>query len=152
MVHLIMQDSIHGISLYSTNIKIEFHIVWHPSPPSFYELNVNGYHNTTTRSTNCGGLIRESFNNIINKFHYNIGTSNVIKGGAREGVGSWFNDHLRREVGDGSFVYNYLTSSDQPLNKDHTTIIWYKEVSLKVNIFTCSLLRNRLPTTDNLIR
>lgn len=103
MVHLIMQDTIHSISIYSTNIKIEFHIVWHPAPPSFYKLNVNGYHNTATSSTNCGSLIRESFSNIINRFHYNLETSNVIKGGAQEGLivgltitydGRWEMDHL----------------------------------------------------------
>lgn len=49
-------------------------------------------------------------------------------------------------------AYNFLTSRDQPWNNDHNTIIWYKEVHLKVNIFAWGLLRNCLQTTDNLIR
>jgi len=49
-------------------------------------------------------------------------------------------------------VYNFLTSRDQPSNIDHNTIIWHKEVPLKVNIFALGLLRNCLPTTNNLIR
>jgi hypothetical protein len=51
-----------------------------------------------------------------------------------------------------SSAYNFLTWRDQPLNNDHTSIIWLKEVPLKVNIFAWRLLRNRLPTTDNLIK
>jgi len=47
-------------------------------------------------------------------------------------------------------VYNFLTSSDQSSNNVHNTIIWHKKVSLNVNIFVWCLLRNRLPTTDNL--
>jgi len=49
-------------------------------------------------------------------------------------------------------VYNYLTSRDQPLNNAHTTLIWHREVPLKVIIFVWRLLRNRLSTIDNLIK
>jgi len=49
-------------------------------------------------------------------------------------------------------LYNFLTSRDQTFNDDHTSIIWYKEVPLKVNIFVWRLLHNRLPTTYNLNR
>jgi len=45
-----------------------------------------------------------------------------------------------------------LTSRDQPSNIDHNIIIWHKKVPLKVNIFVWRLLRNRLSTTDNLIK
>jgi len=49
-------------------------------------------------------------------------------------------------------VYNYLTSSDQPLNNDHTIIVWHNGVLLKVNIFVWRLLHNRFLTTTSLIR
>lgn len=55
--------------------------------------------------------------------------------------GRWiwqFHATLRYKV---SSAYNYLTSRDRPLNNDHTTIIWYKEVPLKVSIFVWRLLR-----------
>jgi hypothetical protein len=51
-----------------------------------------------------------------------------------------------------SSVYNYLTSTDQSLINDHSTVFWHKKVPLKVNIFAWRLLRNPLPATDNLIR
>jgi len=49
-------------------------------------------------------------------------------------------------------VCNFLTTRYQTFNNDHTSIIWHKEVPLKINIFAWRLLRYRLPTTDNLIR
>jgi len=49
-------------------------------------------------------------------------------------------------------VYNILTSRVSSSTHDHNTYFWHKEVPLKVNIFVWRLLRNRLPTTDNLIR
>ena len=49
-------------------------------------------------------------------------------------------------------VYNYLLSSVNLVTADHTKTIWNNEVPLKVNLFSWLLLRNRLPTMDNLIR
>jgi len=48
--------------------------------------------------------------------------------------------------------YNCLTSRDQPLNNDDTSIISHKAVPLKVNIFAWLLLHNWLPRTENLIK
>jgi len=38
------------------------------------------------------------------------------------------------------------------LAADHITEIWDKEVPLKVSLFAWCLLRNRLPTIDNLVK
>jgi len=51
-----------------------------------------------------------------------------------------------------TIVYNFLTSRDQSSNNDHNTLIWHKEVPLKVNIFVWRHLQNCLPTTNNLIK
>ena len=45
-----------------------------------------------------------------------------------------------------------LSSTNNNLAADHITEIWNKEVSLKVSLFAWRLLRNRLPTTDNLVK
>lgn len=47
-------------------------------------------------------------------------------------------------------AYNYLLSTDQPINVDHSNNFWHKKVHLKVNLFAWPLLRNRIPTTYNL--
>jgi len=78
MVHLIIENNICSIPLYSTNIKIEFHIAWNLPPPSHYKLNVDGSQNTTTRCITCGVLIWYTFDNFIKGFWCNIGTSTVI--------------------------------------------------------------------------
>jgi len=49
-------------------------------------------------------------------------------------------------------VYQYLTLSDTSLERGFSYVAWLKQVSLKVSIFVWRLLRNRLPTKDNLIR
>lgn len=49
-------------------------------------------------------------------------------------------------------VYNYLTAQpivDVPVD---AKLFWHKDIPLKVVIFAWRLLRNRLPTKDNLIR
>lgn len=51
-----------------------------------------------------------------------------------------------------SSSYNYMLSSVNILAVDHTYAIGNNEVSLKVSLFAWCLLRNWLPTTDNLIR
>jgi len=50
-------------------------------------------------------------------------------------------------------AYNHLlTFTSNNLAVTHMTEIWNKEVPLKISIFAWRLLRNRLPTTDNLIK
>jgi hypothetical protein len=49
-------------------------------------------------------------------------------------------------------TYQYLTSSDSPMEQGMSDMVWLKQVPLKVSVFMWRLLRNRLPTKDNLIR
>jgi hypothetical protein len=48
-------------------------------------------------------------------------------------------------------VDNLLTRRVAPA-VEMTDLIWYKQVPLKVSVFAWRLLRNRLPTRDNLVR
>ena len=45
-----------------------------------------------------------------------------------------------------------LTPTSNNLSAIHTSEIWNKEVPLKISLFAWRLLRDRLPTTDNLIK
>jgi len=47
-------------------------------------------------------------------------------------------------------VYDLLTAQDHLLNQQNLEVIWHKHVSLKVSIFAWRLLRDRLPTRQNL--
>jgi hypothetical protein len=47
-------------------------------------------------------------------------------------------------------VYDMLTSQDQPILLQNSKLIWHKQVPLKVSIFVWHLLRDRLPTKQNL--
>ena len=47
-------------------------------------------------------------------------------------------------------VYDMLTSQDQPMFPQNMELIWHKQVPLKVSIFAWRLLRDRLPTKENL--
>ncbi|MCI08753.1 70 kDa peptidyl-prolyl isomerase [Trifolium medium] len=47
-------------------------------------------------------------------------------------------------------VYNVLTTMDSPSVDATTDLIWHKQVPLKVSILAWRLLRNRLPTKENL--
>ncbi|RHN79618.1 putative reverse transcriptase zinc-binding domain-containing protein [Medicago truncatula] len=50
-------------------------------------------------------------------------------------------------------AYNHLlTLISNNLSATHTSEIWNKEVPLKISLFAWRLLRDRLPTTDNLIK
>jgi len=49
-------------------------------------------------------------------------------------------------------TYQYLTSSDSSVERGISDMVWLKHVPLKVSVFVWRLLRNRLPTKDNLIR
>lgn len=44
-----------------------------------------------------------------------------------------------------------LTNMKQPIQLAPSYLIWHKKVSLKVTIYVWCLLRNRLPTKDNLL-
>jgi len=49
-------------------------------------------------------------------------------------------------------AYKYMMSAITNQATDPTAYAWNNEVPLKVSLFVWRLLRNRLPTTDNLIR
>ena len=49
-------------------------------------------------------------------------------------------------------AYHFLTSVDGPLERGLFDDVWHKQVLLKVSIFSWRLLRNRLPTKDNLVQ
>jgi hypothetical protein len=49
-------------------------------------------------------------------------------------------------------TYKFLTMSDTTLENDLYDAAWLKQVPLKVSVFVWRLLRNRLPTKDNLLR
>jgi len=49
-------------------------------------------------------------------------------------------------------TYQYLTSSNSSVERGISDMVWLKHVPLKVSMFIWRLLRNRLPTKDNLIR
>ena len=48
-------------------------------------------------------------------------------------------------------TYHYLTSADAPPDRGLLDDVWHKQVPLKVSLFLWRLLRNRLPTKDNLV-
>ncbi len=47
-------------------------------------------------------------------------------------------------------AYDMLTVQDHPLLHQNLELIWHKQVPLKVSIFAWRLLRDRLPTRQNL--
>ena len=49
-------------------------------------------------------------------------------------------------------VYQFLASADEPTYRHHISNVWHRQVPLKVSLFGWRLLRNRLPTKDNLLR
>jgi len=49
-------------------------------------------------------------------------------------------------------TYVYLTTSGVPSERGMFDDLWNKQVLLKVSVFVWRLLRNRIPTKDNLIR
>jgi len=49
-------------------------------------------------------------------------------------------------------TYQYLTSPIAPVERGLSDMVWLKQVPLKVSVFVWRLLRNRLPTKDNLVR
>jgi len=49
-------------------------------------------------------------------------------------------------------TYTYLTTSDVHSERGRFEDVWQKQFSLKVSVFAWRLLRNRIPTKDNLFR
>jgi hypothetical protein len=49
-------------------------------------------------------------------------------------------------------AYHLLTSGVAPLGREHIDNVWHNLIPLKVSLFVWRLLRNRLPTRDNLVR
>ena len=49
-------------------------------------------------------------------------------------------------------AYNHLLTPTSNNLAIHTSEIWNKEVPLKISLFAWRLLRDRLPTTENLIK
>jgi hypothetical protein len=48
--------------------------------------------------------------------------------------------------------YRFLTSSDEQVDRSLVDDVWHRHIPLKVSVFVWRLLRNRLPTKDNLLR
>jgi hypothetical protein len=48
-------------------------------------------------------------------------------------------------------AYELLTSQEEVTLGDAEDLLWHKQVPLKVSIFACRLLRDRLPTMTNLV-
>jgi len=49
-------------------------------------------------------------------------------------------------------AYRFITTSGEPLDRTLVDDIWQKHIPSKVSLFVWRLLRNRLPTKDNLVR
>jgi len=49
-------------------------------------------------------------------------------------------------------AYRLITTSDDPIITDSAIDVWQKHIPEKVSLFAWRLLRNRLPTKDNLLR
>ncbi|MCI40079.1 helicase-like protein [Trifolium medium] len=61
----------------------------------------------------------------------------------------------RHDPGGGYTVqgtYNLITSREFQDAEATSDLIWHKQVPLKVSVLALRLLRNRLPTKDNLLR
>jgi len=49
-------------------------------------------------------------------------------------------------------THHFLTMADTPMKRGLFDDVWHRQVPLKVSLFAWRLLRNRLPTKDNLVR
>jgi len=49
-------------------------------------------------------------------------------------------------------AYCFLTTSSELVDRSQVVNIWHKHIPSKVSLFVWRLLRNRLPTKDNLVR
>jgi len=55
-------------------------------------------------------------------------------------------------IGGNGCHYQFLTSADAPLGRERTNNMWHNLIPQKVSMFGWRLLRNCLPTRDNLVR
>lgn len=62
----------------------------------------------------------------------------------------WLPDPIEGYTVRGS--YHLLTTKDVPPRDSAASLIWHHQVPLKVSLFAWRLLRDRLPTKDNLVR
>jgi len=49
-------------------------------------------------------------------------------------------------------AYHFLTTTGAPLDRNTVDDVWHKHIPSKVSVFVWQLLRDRLPTKDNLVR
>ena len=49
-------------------------------------------------------------------------------------------------------TYHFLTASEEPMDRSLIDDVWHKQVQSTVSLFVWRLLRNILPTKDNLVR
>lgn len=49
-------------------------------------------------------------------------------------------------------TYQYITTYVNSLDRGMFDVVWQRQVPLKVSVFTWRILRDRLPTQDNLLR
>lgn len=49
-------------------------------------------------------------------------------------------------------TYHFLTLADKPMDRGLIHNVWYKQVPSKVSLFPWRLLRDRIPTKNNLVR
>jgi len=47
-------------------------------------------------------------------------------------------------------AYSFITSTGTQVERSHVDDVWHKHISLKVSLLVWRLLRNRIPTKDNL--
>jgi hypothetical protein len=49
-------------------------------------------------------------------------------------------------------AYRFLTNSGEQMDRNLVADIWHRNIPTKVSLFVWRLLRNRIPTRDNLVR
>ena len=62
----------------------------------------------------------------------------------------WLFDHVTGYSVKGA--YHFLTTADVPPQRGLFDDVWHRQAPLKASLFAWRLLRNRLPTKDNLVR
>jgi hypothetical protein len=49
-------------------------------------------------------------------------------------------------------VYRFITTTTDVRDRSHVVDIWHQQIPSKISVFVWRLIRNRLPTKDNLVR
>lgn len=62
----------------------------------------------------------------------------------------WILDPINGYTVKGTYIYP--TTAEAPTERNLFDVVWKKQVPLKVSVFAWRLLRNRLPTKNNLFR